>query len=51
MKQRAPLERYRRAYYRKRGLPLLEFAGDDRLALPVQNAAMMKWVAMDDEDE
>lgn len=42
-----PLERYRRKYYRDRNLPLLEFSGDDRLALPVQNANMMKWVPME----
>ena len=36
-----PFEVYRRKYYKDRGLPLLDFAGGDLLALPVQNAAMM----------
>lgn len=36
-----PLKRYIRQYYKDRGLPLLDFYGHDRLALPVQNAAMM----------
>jgi len=36
-----PIETYRRDYYKKRGLGLLEFVGPDLLALPVQNAAMM----------
>ena len=49
--RRNPLERYRRKYYRDRKLPLLEFSGDDRLALPVQNANMMKWVPMEAEGD
>jgi hypothetical protein len=38
---RAGFETYRRKYYKERGLGLLDFAGGDLLALPVQNAAMM----------
>eukprot|EP00747_Dinoflagellata_sp_TGD_P082175 gnl/TRDRNA2_/TRDRNA2_161593_c0_seq1.p1 gnl/TRDRNA2_/TRDRNA2_161593_c0~~gnl/TRDRNA2_/TRDRNA2_161593_c0_seq1.p1 ORF type:complete len:349 (-),score=41.17 gnl/TRDRNA2_/TRDRNA2_161593_c0_seq1:244-1290(-) len=43
-----PLEIYRRKYYRNRGLPLLDFAGEDWLALPVQNADFMVQLPMPD---
>lgn len=35
------LEDYTTQWYAARGLPVLEFAGNDLLSLPVQNAAMM----------